>query len=294
MNEAPDMKMDWQAALSKYTLQDVAIERVSIVGGGSINEARVIHTNLGSYFAKINDAEKFPGMFEAECQGLQFLSEHSEFAIPTPIHAGRTGSSQWLIMEHLSGAQRKPEYWAQFGQRLAGMHKRSNTFFGLERSNYLGSLVQYNEPCDTWPEFYRTQRLLPQMQLAREQGKLSTQMERGFERLFAKLDDFFPPEPPAALHGDLWSGNFMTNKQGEASIFDPAVYYGHREMDLAMTHLFGGFDEQLYAAYHEEYPLEPGWEERVHVANLYPLMAHVNLFAGSYVTEVNAVLRKHT
>jgi protein-ribulosamine 3-kinase len=129
--------------------------------------------------------------------------------------------------------------------------------------------------------------------MARDNKRVEAGMAFRFERLFHRLDTLFPTEPPALLHGDLWSGNFLCDTQGRPVLIDPAVYYGHREMDLAMTRLFGGSDAALYAAYTDEWPLERGWEERVDLCNLYPLLVHVNLFGGSYITQVEAVLRRY-
>jgi len=294
MNQSNKLFDAWKSAIHDELGSAVSLNKVDLVAGGSISEARTLHTSKGIFFAKLYDAHHAQGMFACEERGLRFLKEHSEFAIPSPVVVGITGEFQWIIMEHVPGGTRAHDFWPTYGHRLALMHRQSADFFGLEYDNYLGSLVQSNGRYDAWPDFFREKRLMPQIELAKAKGKCSEQMERGFEKLFKKLDGFFPKEAPAALHGDMWSGNFMTNSSGEAVIFDPAVYYGHREMDLAMTKLFGGFDEAFYQAYHEAYPFEHGWEERIEVANLYPLMAHVNLFGGSYVSEVVALLRKHT
>ncbi len=266
---------------------------MSIVGGGSINDARRLETSEGSYFAKINSAEDYPGMFEAESSGLKFLKEHCTFRIPIPIATGVTEDIQWILMENINSINRKPDFWEEFGRKLADMHKNSADYFGLDENNYLGSLIQRNDRRDKWEDFFSEMRIRPQLEMAKENGLASSEFLRLFEKMLSRVERYFPKEPPAALHGDLWTGNFMTDSHGEAVIFDPAVYYGHREMDLGMSKLFGGFDKRFYDAYHEVYPLESGWEERIHVANLYPLLAHVNLFGGSYTGQVIQILRKH-
>ncbi len=284
----------WTSAIENFVGSSCEITQVGLVAGGSINDACKIVCSQGNYFAKINDANSLEGMFEAEAKGLDFLRENSSFEVPTVIDCGISSGQQWILMEYIEGGVHCSGYWQTFGQRVAQMHRNSNEKFGLGHNNYLGSLRQNNEEKDRWADFFLEKRLLPQLKMARDQGRINEDISRSFDRLMPKIDDFFPKEAPSALHGDLWTGNFMTTKSGEATIFDPAVYYGHREMDLGMSKLFGGFDPDFYHAYHEEYPLESGWEDRIEVANLYPLLAHVNLFGASYVAQVRSILRKHT
>ncbi|MFZ1692867.1 MAG: fructosamine kinase family protein, partial [Flavobacteriales bacterium] len=158
--------------------------------------------------------------------------------------------------------------------------------------NYIGSLKQVNTPAADWPSFFIHQRLEPQLRMARDAKRVEAGMAFRFERLFAKLDQLITVEPPALLHGDLWSGNFICDANAQPVLIDPAVYYGHREMDIAMTKLFGGFDSGFYAAYNDAWPMERGWEERMDLCNLYPLLVHVNLFGGGYAAQVEAALRR--
>lgn len=284
---------DWQKAIESSRGKKAEILRVSIVGGGSINDARRLETTEGTFFAKINSAGAYPSMFEAESSGLKFLKERCEFRIPNPIATGITEEFQWILMENINSTQRKLDFWEEFGRKLADMHKQSADYFGLEENNYLGSLLQKNDKCDTWESFFAEMRIAPQLEMAKHNEQASSEFLRLFDKMLSRIERYFPKESPAALHGDLWTGNFMTDSQGDAVIFDPAVYYGHREMDIGMSKLFGGFDKRFYDAYNEVFPLETGWEERIHVANLYPLLAHVNLFGGSYTGQVIQILRKH-
>lgn len=288
-----NLSADWQKTIESSRGKKAEILRVSIVGGGSINDARRLETTEGTFFAKINSAADYPSMFEAEFSGLNFLTHHSKFRIPHPIATGVSEEFQWILMENINSTQRKPYFWEEFGRKLAHMHKQSADYFGLNEDNYLGSLLQTNGKRESWENFFTEMRIAPQLEMAKRNGHASSEFLRLFDKMLSRVDRYFPKEPPAALHGDLWTGNFMTDSEGEAVIFDPAVYYGHREMDLGMSKLFGGFDKRFYDAYHEVYPLEPGWEERIHVANLYPLLAHVNLFGGSYTGQVIQILRKH-
>jgi len=289
----PNLTDAWQRAIENKVGKETEVYRVSIVGGGSINDARRIETSEGNFFAKINRATEFPGMFEAELKGLEFLKDHSSFKIPLPVSTGETEEIQWILMENINSTTKRDDFWEMFGRRLAAMHRNGGDEFGLTYDNYLGSLVQKNDTRDKWTEFFPDMRIRPQLEMAKSQGLASNEMLRLFDKLFSRIERYFPEESPAAVHGDLWTGNFMTDSQGEAVIFDPAVYYGHREMDLGMSKLFGGFDGRFYEAYNEAYPLEPGWEDRIHIANLYPLLAHLNLFGGSYSSQVMNILRKH-
>ena len=267
------------------------IRSISTVGGGDINQACRVQCDQGDFFLKYNDASAYPGMFEAEAKGLSLLAKAGEIPVPPALttHSGEIYS--FLITEFQQAAPRKGDFWEAFGGNLARLHRQTQEAFGLDHDNYIGSLPQFNSPQSSWGEFFVTQRLEPQCKMARDQGQLDSSILRAFERLYARAEDLFPEEPPALVHGDLWSGNFMVNKIGEAAIIDPAVYFGHREMDLGMSRLFGGFDPAFYRSYAEEYPLESGWEKRLEIANLYPLLVHVNLFGGSYLHQVAQVLR---
>lgn len=287
-----ELSAAWLEAIQNERDPNAEIQRVEIVGGGSINDARRVHSSAGTFFAKLNVADAYPGMFDAEADGLQFLARLSSFDVPTPLATGVSGNAQWILMENISPAAKEGNFWEDFGVDLAEMHRNTQGGFGYNKDNYLGSLVQHNNEKGTWAEFFVTERLEPQLKMAKDKGEASSEMVRLFEKLFHRAERYFPVEEPAAVHGDLWTGNFMTDGQGKATIFDPAVYYGHREMDLAMSKLFGGFDEKFYSAYNEAFPLEKGWEERMDIANLYPLLAHLNLFGSSYAFQIMGILRK--
>ncbi len=197
----------------------------------------------------------------------------------------------FLVLERISPARRRPDFDERLGRNLAALHRFGAVGFGLDHDNFIGRLPQSNTPAPSWPEFYRSRRLEPQLALARDAGLCSSAMARGFDRLFAVLDERVgPAEPPARLHGDLWGGNVIADATGVACLIDPAVYGGHREVDLAMMRLFGGFGHHVFAAYEEAWPLEPGHEERVPLYQLYFLMVHVNLFGGPYVAQAEHAL----
>jgi len=264
------------------------------VYGGSINNCLRIETKNQSYFVKYNYVSLYPGLFESEKSGLKFLRSHSKFDIPKVYSTGENEYFQWIIMSYINGSNPNMNFWQKFGVTLAEFHKSSSEFFGLENDNYIGNVRQTNRRASNWGNFFRDYRILPLLNLADRNGLIDVSLRNLFEDFLDIIDSFFPVEKPSPLHGDLWSGNFMVDDGGRATIFDPAVYYGHREMDIGMSKFFGGFDQKFYDSYNEAFPLESGWEERIEVANLYPLLVHLILFGQSYLGQIETTLKKFT
>ncbi|HMC98446.1 MAG TPA: fructosamine kinase family protein [Flavobacteriales bacterium] len=278
--------------LSAHLGMPVDIGQGTAVGGGSINDVYRLETNEGRFFVKVNSADRFPSMFEGEADGLGRLHATGTIRVPQVIGTGEDHDETYLLLEHISAGPRRNSFWEDLGRSLAELHRHSNTRFGLEIDNYIGSLKQSNTTHDTWSEFFIHCRLEPQVKMARDRQRIGMGDALRFERLFGKLPSLFPSEPPALLHGDLWSGNFLTGPNGEPVLIDPAVYFGHREMDIAMSRLFGGFDPGFYSAYNIAWPMGAGWEERMDLCNLYPLLVHANLFGGGYAAQVHATLER--
>ena len=276
--------------LGQHTGINTTINRASSLSGGSINDAYLLETTSGKYFMKYNLASAYPGMFEQEARGLELLKAAGEIRVPEVIGSGQTGNYSFLALEYLDSASKKDAFWESFGHKLAALHKQTSDQFGLDHDNYIGSLKQYNNKHNTWVDFFREERLGVQIEMARKSGLMPAHMHAAFDRLFNKLEDVFPEEPPSLIHGDLWSGNYMVDDQGDACIIDPAVYYGFREMDIGMSRLFGVFGQGFYEAYNESWPMEPGWRKRSEICNLYPLMVHVNLFGAGYLSSVESIL----
>jgi len=279
-----------EKALTENTGKPVRMLRSASVGGGSINSAARVETDQGIFFLKWNDAKKFPGMFAAEAKGLRLLKEKSALIVPAPVAQGEIENESFLLLEFLERSPGHAESWYRAGENLARQHRRTNEHFGLDHDNYIGSLPQSNRRHDAWKSFFAEERLLPQLQRAYDGSRVSKALVRQAENFCEKISEIFPQEEPALLHGDLWSGNYFHCTQGPA-VFDPAVYYGHREMDLAMTKLFGGFADDFYSGYISEFPLVKGWRTRTGYCNLYPLLVHVNLFGGGYAEDVRSVLK---
>ena len=288
--------MSWKVEIAKklsiINRTDVKVNGVSPVGGGSINDTYEVNTTEGNFFVKKNSASLYPQMFEKEALGLELLSNAKSIDTPEVIAFGESENDSFLILKFIASGSKTHSFWDDFGRQLAGLHIHSDEYFGLNHDNYIGSLYQHNNKHNNWSDFFREERLEKQVKLARNNAAIDKESVTAFDRFYARLDNIFPKEPPALLHGDLWGGNFMVSEKGNPVIIDPAVYYGHREMDLGMSQLFGGFDRQFYQSDNKYDPLENGWEERLSYCNLYPLMVHVNLFGGGYLQSVKTTLRK--
>lgn len=232
-------------------------------------------------------------MFTAEAKGLDLLKQTQTVAVPKVIEVGACDDLAFLLMEYIEPDVASQSTQLEMGRQLALLHKQTTGLFGLATDNYIGSLKQYNNPLPSWAVFFTQMRLQPQVEIALSKGLLSNKDAADFEKLYAKLGSLFPVEKPSLLHGDLWSGNYLVGPNGKPFFIDPAVYYGYREMDIAMTKLFGGFSSDFYNAYNDNYPLQSGWQQRVDLCNLYPLLVHVNLFGGSYVEQVRQLLKLH-
>jgi fructosamine-3-kinase len=266
------------------------------LGGGDINDAyRAELTHGQRVFVKVN-ARAPRGMFSAEARGLAWLAEAGALRVPRVLGVSGErdeGPEAFLVLELIEPARRRADFDEALGRGLAALHRHGAPAFGLDHPNFIGRLPQDNTPAQDWPSFYRERRLLPQLRMAEARGLATTRMRRGFDRLFDQLVALVgPSEPPARLHGDLWGGNLHVDEGGAPCLIDPAVYGGHREMDLAMMRLFGGFGARVFDAYAEACPLADGHSERVPLYQLYPLMVHVNLFGSSYVGSAEAALSK--
>lgn len=259
----------------------ITVNEESSIVGGCINNAIKINTNKGDFFVKWNTNSK-ANRFQSEYNGLKVLKDTNTIRIPNVL----CFDDDFLILEFIPPSNPNNAFWEVFGQKLALMHKQTHSKFGLDFDNYIGSLCQDNTQNKNWTEFFIQNRLQAQLSI----GNFSGTLLSDFDKLFQKLPNLFPNEKPALLHGDLWSGNFLAKNGDTPMLIDPAIYYGNREMDIAMSKLFGGFNSDFYFAYNESRPLENGWEERIQICNLYPLLVHVNLFGGAYINQVKNIL----
>jgi protein-ribulosamine 3-kinase len=267
-----------------------SVRSFSPSGGGCINHGGKLATSAGAFFLKWNDRSQFPSMLETEARGLKLLATSQTLRIPEVILVGESGAFQLLLLEFIEASQKHADYWKQFGADLARLHQHSSEDFGLDHNNYIGSIAQGNQPCKNWIDFFVNYRLKTQLNLALKNKMVDADTLNKFEKLYTKLPELLPIEKSSLLHGDLWNGNLITDEKGLPALIDPAVYYGNREMDLAMTSLFGGFNSTFMDSYSQVFPLVPGFEKRRDIYNLYPLLVHSNLFGKSYATQVVSIL----
>ncbi len=285
------MTPELRAALERTLGVEVA--RAKSLGGGSINEAFEVSLADGeSLFVKTHPRPP-AGMFETVARGLAWLAEADAIRVPRVLAVSESDPA-FLALELLRPARRHAAFDEELGRSLAALHAYGAPSFGLDYDNFIGRLAQSNTPADGWASFYWAERLEPQLRLAVDRGLISNRTRTRFDGLLRALPELLgPEEPPARLHGDLWGGNLHGDELGAPCLIDPAVYGGHREMDLAMMRLFGGFGPRVFSAYGEALPLEPGAAERVELYQLYPLLVHVNLFGGSYVASVERALSSY-
>ncbi len=279
------------AQISDRSGRTFEARNVNSVSGGCINTALIISDGGASYFVKLNAAHRLP-MFEAEADGLHELAAANALRVPAPMCHGNDNAYSWLVLEHLAalGSRARPD-WDQLGRGLADLHRRRHERYGWHRDNTLGSTDQVNTRSNSWIDFLRAHRIGFQLDLARRNG-FEGELQAGGERLLDNMSAFFRDYVPDAslLHGDLWSGNIGFLDGGEAVIFDPAVYFGDREADIAMSELFGGFDRAFYSAYQSVWPLDKGFHTRKHLYNLYHLLNHLNLFGQGYLARCEATI----
>jgi len=262
------------------------------VSGGSINQTYWVCLGSKSLFVKLHQA-KHIAMFEAELAGLQALRAARAIRVPEVYACGSDDEYSWLIMEYITLHSHNSMSERDFAQQLAEMHRCMGESFGWFRDNTIGSTPQINTISKDWISFYRDYRLGYQLKLAKSNGFAASLQDKG-ERLRADLHVFFKAyeAQPSLLHGDLWSGNHAVDSDGKPVIFDPAVYYGDRETDIAMTELFGGLSRDFYAAYDAAYSLDAGYEVRKTLYNLYHILNHANLFGGSYVQQSETMMNQ--
>ena len=273
--------------LTNITGKDHLVIDIKSVSGGDISDSWAIETDEENLFLKKNSMEN-KHLGDAEWEGLKELYKCKSIRTPKCYGTIEMDHHAYLLLEHLDLRAHSNESMSQLGANLAKMHKMTSQRFGFHENNYIGSTPQINNWCDSWIDFYRDARLIPQAYML---GKAD--IETQSELLASKLESFFSDyEPvPSLLHGDLWSGNTAALTDGTPVIYDPAVYYGDRETDIAMTEMFGGFSPEFYKAYNEEWPLSPGYSKRKNLYILYHSLNHANMFGGSYINQSRHLLK---
>jgi len=276
--------------ISQVTAQPFNINQHRSVSGGCINQGYCLQGDGLAYFVKINQASRL-SMFAAEAFGLKQMAATHTIRLPEPICWGISDNYSYLVLEWLEFAQGNSLSWEKMGQKLALMHQtQGNQRFGWNENNTIGSTPQINAWTDNWADFFAQHRIGYQLQLAQKRGGSFPERTEVLLAVLKCLKDHYPQ--PSLVHGDLWSGNVGVTKDGEPVILDPATYYGDREVDIAMTELFGGFPAAFYRGYNEVFPLEEGYQQRKTLYNLYHILNHFNLFGGGYGTQANQMLRQ--
>lgn len=259
---------------------------------GTFNHTCLIETSIGKYFLKHNNKYHYPTIFEKEAKGLKLIRATEVLHAPEVIFYDQTSSETFILLEYIESYPENKDFWSNFGKALARLHKNSNSYFGLEYDNYIGPLYQTNSPHEQWIDFFIEERLKRLVKKARDAKIIEKEIVSGFDNLYSYLPNIFPPESPALLHGNLWENNYIVDRENKAYVIDPAVYYGHREMDIAMTKLFRQFDDRFYESYIEEFPLEEDWLERMDIYNLYPLLVHLHLFGQEHIKQIKKILQR--
>ena len=281
--------------IAEATGEDFQINNRRSVGGGCITQGYALIGNTGTYFVKLNTASQVQ-MFEAEALGLKQMLETQAIRVPKPIGWGTVTDFAYIILEWLELGGNNTQSWEQMGRQLAAMHRWNPTTqggrakgFGWDINNTIGSTPQINTWTSDWAEFFAQYRIGYQFQLARRRGGHFPQQDR----LLSVIPQLLNHQPqPSLVHGDLWGGNAAVTKSGEPVIFDPATYIGDRELDIAMTELFGGFPSAFYRGYNEVSPLDEGYKQRKTLYNLYHILNHFNLFGGGYASQANQMIQQ--
>jgi len=281
---------------TKHKIEEIVKEKITSqysVSGGCINDARILHTDSGKQFFIKSNYTNLPGMFFNEANGLKELAKANALRVPKVIYV----EEDFILLEVIKSRTKSNNFFEDFGRRFARLHKYSEKIFGFYENNYIGSTPQINIPDiseqSDWTRFYFNKRLKFQFNLAEKNGFAGKELRKAFSQLEDRIEKILlcDVEKPSLLHGDLWNGNFMIDENGNACLIDPAVYYGNREADLAMTKLFGGFENKFYSAYDEEFPLQNGYEYRENIYKLYHVLNHINLFGSRYCQQAVSLIK---
>ncbi len=280
--------------LSEVLQTPLTIKLHRKISGGSINHVSQLLTDTGTrYCCKINLVAGFENMFESEAAALSLLRKANVIRVPEVITSFVLDGYQVLVLEWVEAGHQSIRFWQRFGEQLSRLHQVKGESFGLDHPNYMGALPQSNREMSDWPMFFYEQRIQPQVELAVRKRLLTPADTSLFDRLPAVLRGLFPDAAPRLVHGDLWSGNFICDSEEQPVLIDPAAYYGHPAVDMAMTTLFGGFDKMFYESYNYHLPLSANYREQWDCCNLYPLLVHLNLFGKSYLGAILDIIKRY-
>jgi protein-ribulosamine 3-kinase len=287
--------MKWKPLLA-HIFPGEQIVTTQALAGGCINYCYKIVTNKQAYFVKFNNAQRFPKMYACEAFGLTTLAFTKAVNVPEVLKQAEVEDMTFLVLEYIEPGSTSTKALTQLGHDLASMHKNTQTQsqsqFGWEHDNFIGSLTQSNAWNDDWFMFYEEQRVVQLCKKLVHDETFDLNDLKQAKQYLANCRDEIPIELPSLIHGDLWSGNFLIGKNDKPYLIDPACYYGHREMDIAMTQLFGGFGHDFIDAYENTFPLQQGWRNRIECFQLYPLLVHAVIFGGGYIDKVRNIIHQ--
>lgn len=263
------------------------------ISGGDISSAYLIKSVGNSFFLKVNNKSFAREMFSAEKKGLEAIKNTQTISVPDVILADSFENQSFLLMEFVESRRPSGNDFKGLGEKLAQLHLCSNNQFGFDSDNFIGSLPQSNSFHTDWTGFYWNKRIFPQLKMAFDNHLLSKEELPKDEKAVSKFNEVFGEVKPSLLHGDLWGGNYLISSGGMPYLIDPATYFGHSMVDIAMTKLFGGFDTEFYTAYHEIIPKTENYEAQIELYQLYYLLVHLNLFGMGYYSGVKNILKKY-
>lgn len=282
----------YEQVISETLGPAVEVKSASLIAAGNHNQGIRLETSQGIFFLKLNfDDER--DILAKEAEGLRLLRRSTFLKVPETHGQGRIKEYNFLLSEFVPSSRQQLDYWENLGLGLAHLHLNTSKQFGLDYDNFIASLYQLNHQSDNWADFFISQRLEPMLGKAYFNRLIPLDFLKKFQSIYPKLDSILPKEKPALLHGDIWSGNVICDEEGQPCLIDPAIYYGHREMDIAFSKLFGGFDSRFYDAYESIVPLEPDFDSRMGIYNLYPLLVHLNLFGTAYLPGIEKIVKHY-
>ncbi len=264
------------------------------ISGGDINEAFLAMVDSREFFIKYNQHRSAGAMFDAEKKALNLMNTVIPNHVPKVIGLIASQNGSILVLEYLKPTPSRANQYKNLGKIVAKLHTHASTNFGLDHDNFIGTLPQINSPHESFIDFYTNCRILPQMSQAYDSRLLSEMDTKCFYVFLQELQHLIPEESPSLIHGDLWAGNHLFSLDGQPYLIDPAISFAHREMDIAMSKLFGGYPEDFYNSYQDVFPLIRGWENRMEIYQLYYILVHLNLFGKSYYASVMRIIEKYT
>ncbi|OYU96313.1 MAG: hypothetical protein CFE21_07905 [Bacteroidetes bacterium B1(2017)] len=281
-----------QSAVEKVIGKSPQVYGFHHIGGGEINQTYKVLTDQGIFFVKVHELEQFPKMFEKEMFALKALQKTGTIEVCNPIGICETDTKEFFFLDYIENGPPSENFWSSLGEKLAQLHLVSNRYFGFIEDNYLGTVPQINNRVSNWGQFYIKNRLMPNVRKAAENMFLDQEQIRKFEKYYKLVEVVFPDEAPSMLHGNLWKEHVISGPNGQAILSNPSTYFGHREMDIAMTQMVGNFDPAFYEAYHASYPLEYDWEIRMDFCQMYYSLVNLNNYGIAYLPSVEDKLNR--